>query len=181
MITCAITTFSKKRFYRTIPAIYLFSFGFDSVVGIQFLPSLCMEIIIIDDFFHFMYMSPAPHPDIWWEPESLPISPLIHPGVCQVLSGYDIWHDMTWHDMTWHDMIWHDVTWCDMIYWWLRGTLCRYISICVSMWKKANYTSSVVSFRNYWSWIMMNKMGLSSHKGRYSGHLKLSRVHITWQ
>ena len=29
--------------------------------------------------------------------------------------------------------------------------------------------------------IMMNEMGMSSHKGSYSGHLKLSRLHITWQ
>ena len=31
------------------------------------------------------------------------------------------------------------------------------------------------------SWIMMNEMGVSSHKGKYSGHLKLSCLHITWQ
>ena len=31
------------------------------------------------------------------------------------------------------------------------------------------------------SWIMMNEMGVSSHKGKYSGHLKLCRLQITWQ
>ena len=28
---------------------------------------------------------------------------------------------------------------------------------------------------------MMNEMGVSSHKGWYLGHLKLSRLHNTWQ
>ena len=31
------------------------------------------------------------------------------------------------------------------------------------------------------SWIMMNEMGVSSNKGKYSSHLKFSRLHITWQ
>ena len=75
MITCAITTFSKKRYNRTIPATYLFSFSFYLVIGIQFLPSLHMEITIIVDFLHFMYMSPSPHLDIWWEPERLSLHP----------------------------------------------------------------------------------------------------------
>ena len=31
------------------------------------------------------------------------------------------------------------------------------------------------------SWIIMYEMGVFSHKGRYSGHLKHTRLHITWQ
>ena len=31
------------------------------------------------------------------------------------------------------------------------------------------------------SWIMMNGMRVSSHNGKYSGHLKLSSLHIKWE
>ena len=31
------------------------------------------------------------------------------------------------------------------------------------------------------SWIMMKEMCMSSHKGKYSGHLKICPLQITWQ